>query len=311
MLQERGLRAEAVFGRTEDQRQRFADPERVVPLAWLGVAFKSAAESTAVAEFGLMVGLRAGSGLTADSRAHGAQPGLALTNVISRPSTFPDSLLSMRISEDKCSIECKDLPGSLVARDQLTDCAIGFAAGALRALCGPRWRPTICRFAYRQPAASSRHAELLQAPISFDAPATTLEFDLAWLGGDASAVYQQSAPTQSKPRSRRDLAGQIRVLLASWNTIERPSAPSVALELGLKQRTLNRLLSKEGTSFIRLLEDARFEQAQQLLKDSSVPMLSIAWSLGYADASAFSRAFRRWSGKTPTEWRQAEERPPP
>jgi AraC-like DNA-binding protein len=100
---------------------------------------------------------------------------------------------------------------------------------------------------------------------------------------------------------------QIQAILAAWNAIERPSAPVVALEMGLKPRTLNRLLNKEGTSFIRLLKDSRFENAQQLLRDPSAPILSIAWSLGYADASAFSRAFRRWSGMTPTEWRQAAQ----
>ena len=45
----------------------------------------------------------------------------------------------------------------------------------------------------------------------------------------------------------------------------------------------------------------------RLLRDPLAPILSVAWSLGYADASAFSRAFRRWSGMTPTEWRQAAE----
>jgi AraC-like DNA-binding protein len=75
--------------------------------------------------------------------------------------------------------------------------------------------------------------------------------------------------------------------------------------MGLKPRTLNRLLSKEGTSFIRLLKDARYKNAEHMLQDPSARILSIAWSLGYADASAFSRAFRRWSGMTPTEWRQA------
>jgi AraC-like DNA-binding protein len=44
-----------------------------------------------------------------------------------------------------------------------------------------------------------------------------------------------------------------------------------------------------------------------LLRDSAASILSIAWSLGYADASAFSRAFRRWSGTTPNEWRKATE----
>jgi AraC-like DNA-binding protein len=310
MLQERGIRADTAFGRTENQRQRFADPERVVPVAWLARVFKSAATATGLTEFGLLVGLRAGSrivGLNGDRTPDDAQLGAALMRITSRPARFPDSLLSMSVSGDRCSIECAGLPSSLAARDQLADCGLGFAAGVLRVLCGPRWRPAVVRFSYRKPPDPSRHAALLQAPVSFDADVTALEFESAWLGRDDTTSRGHLAGDHHQRRQRRDLVGQIRAILASWNAIERPSAPAIASEMGLKPRTLNRLLSKEGTSFIRLLKDARYDSAQQLLRDPSAPILSIAWSLGYADASAFSRAFRRWSGMTPTEWRQAAE----
>jgi AraC-like DNA-binding protein len=86
-----------------------------------------------------------------------------------------------------------------------------------------------------------------------------------------------------------------------------PSAPAVASKLGLKPRTLHRLLGEQGTSFTHLLEHNRYDSARRLLRDSPSPILSIAQSLGYADASAFSRAFRRWSGMTPNEWRKTTE----
>jgi AraC-like DNA-binding protein len=310
ILQERGIRADAAFGRTEIQRQRFADPERVVPLNWLARVFKSAAAATAQTEFGLMVGLRAGSrmvGQNRDRTPDDAQVGSALMRVISRPASFPNSLLALSVSGNKCTIECASLPGNLVARDQLADCAMGFAAGVLRVLCGPRWRPAVFRFAYRQPPGPLRHTALLQAPVSFDADVTALEFESAWLDRDAATSRGNLAGDHHERPPRRDLVGQIRAILSSWNAIERPSAPAVAAEMGLKPRTLNRLLSKEGTSFIRLLKDARYKNAQRMLRDPSTPVLSVAWSLGYADASAFSRAFRQWSGMTPTEWRQATE----
>jgi AraC-like DNA-binding protein len=310
MLEERGIRADPAFGRTEIQRQRFADPERVVPLGWLARMFKSAAAATAETEFGLMVGLRAGSrivGQNRDRTLDDARVGVALTRVISRPASFPHSLLAMSVSGNKCNIQCAGLPSSLVARDQLADCAMGFAAGVLQVVCGPRWRALGFRFAYCRPADPLRHTELLEAPVSFDADVTALEFESAWLDRDAATSRGNLTGDHHERRSRRDLVGQIRAILASWNAIERPSAPAVASELGLKPRTLNRLLSKEGTSFIWLLKDARHETAQQLLRDPSAPILSVAWSLGYADASAFSRAFRRWSGMTPTEWRQAAD----
>ncbi|MEA3175147.1 MAG: hypothetical protein QOF42_2558, partial [Gammaproteobacteria bacterium] len=72
--------------------------------------------------------------------------------------------------------------------------------------------------------------------------------------------------------------------------------------------TLHRLLGKQGTSLTRLLEAKRYDRAKQMLRDPAVSILSIAWALGYADASAFSRAFRRWSGMTPDEWRKSIDR---
>jgi AraC-like DNA-binding protein len=161
------------------------------------------------------------------------------------------------------------------------------------------------RFAYRQPPDPLRYTALLQAPVLFDAGISALEFESAWLGRAYATSHRHPAGDHHERHRHRDLVGQIRAILAAWNAIERPSAPAVASRMGLKPRTLNRLLSKEGTSFIRLLKDARYKNAEHMLRDPSAPILSIAWSLGYADASAFSRAFRRWSGMTPTEWRQA------
>ena len=53
----------------------------------------------------------------------------------------------------------------------------------------------------------------------------------------------------------------------------------------------------------RFTNEIRFEIARQLLEDTEVPLAQIAAALGYSEASAFTRAFRRWSGQTPTAWR--------
>ena len=92
MLEERGIRADAAFGRTEIQRQRFADPERVVPLAFVGRVLKSAAATTGQTEFGFLVGLRAGSRIAGQNRERtpeDARVGAALMRVISRPAELP------------------------------------------------------------------------------------------------------------------------------------------------------------------------------------------------------------------------------
>jgi AraC-like DNA-binding protein len=82
---------------------------------------------------------------------------------------------------------------------------------------------------------------------------------------------------------------------------------STARHLRLSERSLNRRLQEEGTSYRELLDRARFQVAQQLLLGTRMSVTSVALALGYAETSAFNHAFRRWSGQRPGEWRS---RPP-
>jgi AraC-like DNA-binding protein len=71
----------------------------------------------------------------------------------------------------------------------------------------------------------------------------------------------------------------------------------------MHRRTLSRHLKGSGMGFRALANEIRFEIARQLLEDSDVSLGQIGAALGYSEASAFTRAFRRWSGQTPTSWR--------
>ena len=68
-------------------------------------------------------------------------------------------------------------------------------------------------------------------------------------------------------------------------------------------RALNRRLQAEGTTFRRLLNEARFEVARQLLAGTRIGVTDIGAALGYAETSAFSHACRRMAGRSPHEWR--------
>jgi AraC-like DNA-binding protein len=80
-------------------------------------------------------------------------------------------------------------------------------------------------------------------------------------------------------------------------------AADVAEKLGLSQRTSARRLSEEGLSFSQVLEDLRSDLAKQYLLDEGLSVSRIAWLLGYQEVSAFTHAFKRWTGKTPREVR--------
>ena len=82
-----------------------------------------------------------------------------------------------------------------------------------------------------------------------------------------------------------------------------PKREMVAQTLHLSQRTLQRRLQEEGTSFQALLDDTRRELAEQYLAQPRMTLLEIAYLLGFADPSNFFRAFRRWFDATPGEYR--------
>ena len=83
---------------------------------------------------------------------------------------------------------------------------------------------------------------------------------------------------------------------------------TVARALNMSTRTLQNSLASRGLTFRELLDRARFERAILLLEDPSRSAKETALSLGFSSASNFARAFKRWTGRSPTDFRQATTR---
>ena len=97
---------------------------------------------------------------------------------------------------------------------------------------------------------------------------------------------------------------QVRRILHTALITGHSKADDIAALFSMHSRTLSRRLKAYDTSFKDLADKARYEIAQQLLENSELEITQIAAASGYADASAFCRAFRRWSGITPSAWRE-------
>lgn len=100
-----------------------------------------------------------------------------------------------------------------------------------------------------------------------------------------------------------ELSRRLRLLFAREHT-HIPSLQDIAQAEHVSKRTLIRRLASEGASYQSLLDEVRFEKACWLLRQTDVSIESVAHQLGYEDASNFGRTFRRWSGQTPTAYRQ-------
>ncbi len=82
-----------------------------------------------------------------------------------------------------------------------------------------------------------------------------------------------------------------------------PTVTAVASHFGMSGRTLQRRLSNRGYSFQKLVDEARRELAERLLKETSYPLAEVAYLTGFSEQSAFNRAFKRWAGQTPRSFR--------
>ncbi len=80
--------------------------------------------------------------------------------------------------------------------------------------------------------------------------------------------------------------------------------PTVARALAMDESTLRRRLAREGASFRAIVQDVRYEVARQLIGESELTLAEVAAVLGFCELSVFTRAFRRWSGVTPSQWRK-------
>jgi AraC-like DNA-binding protein len=87
-----------------------------------------------------------------------------------------------------------------------------------------------------------------------------------------------------------------------------PNAMHVAAELGMSLRTLGRKLAEEGTTFKDVLDDLRKRLALQYVAGRDLPLSDVALLLGFSETAAFHRAFRRWTGRTPLEYRRGHWR---
>ncbi len=135
---------------------------------------------------------------------------------------------------------------------------------------------------------------------SWDAPCTRSEPAL-------HAVLERHA---LEAAARRGLGS--RLIDKLWPRIARllrdgqPTLDDVALHVAMSARTLQRRLKAEGTSFSELVDRVRQSLASRYLSEQDRSVAEVAWLLGYSDASAFVRAFERWTGMTPGRFRSGE-----
>jgi AraC-like DNA-binding protein len=122
-------------------------------------------------------------------------------------------------------------------------------------------------------------------------------------GGTMEMPLTRRADEPNSPHGASPLTEDLRGVLRTELLKETCSAAAIARLFSLHRRTLNRRLNAEGFGFRQVANEVRFEIACELLANTAMALSQIAAVLNYSELSAFTRAFRRWSGLTPSTWR--------
>jgi AraC-like DNA-binding protein len=317
LLQERGIDPAPLLAEFGLEPEHFLDPENTIPFGDAGRLLARCAQISGCPHFALLVGQRASySCLGAVGFLMQSSPDVrtALRDLSRHFRAHnPNSAVTV-VEEDAFFVLGYTIqrPG-VEAHEHILSSAMATGLNLMQAMCGPDCHPIEVRFAHARPRDLGPY-QFFQSVLRFDEGETGLAFARHWLEvrprGADSLLHMMMAHRVSaiEAHSGEDLVGQVRRMLPALIVAHTPSPAVAAKHLGLGVRTLNRRLAAQGTSFMQLREDAAHRMARQLLESTRKPVAEISGSLGYANPGAFTRAFCRWAGVAPTQWRQSKRR---
>jgi AraC-like DNA-binding protein len=204
--------------------------------------------------------------------------------------------------------------GELAAERHAREFLAGLLVIELRESSRRRFRPSEVRFPHAPAGPVEEYERILECPVRFRradlellVAEDMLEVRLVTRSPQVADVLEEAALRElalaQSPsfRARLELA-----LLSALARSEDPVPERIAGRLGLSLRTLQRRLAEERTSFREVREGACRARAIERMLDPATTVSQVAAELGFADVSAFSKAFKRWTGENPTAWRRRE-----
>lgn len=175
----------------------------------------------------------------------------------------------------------------------------------------PQWNPDQVNFRSASVPEATLRRLVGDAEIRFQRDVTSIVFPaqpfmgpLEDLPRRGSAIWRRHRRSLGSATGSRDLAASLRVVLPAYLPDGSPTIETAARLAGTSVRTLQRRLDDEGITYSQLLEDLRHDLALYLLRDRDRQVSEISRELGYRDPAIFTRAFRRWTGTTPTRFRE-------
>ena len=313
LLRERGVAPEAVFARAGVDIRICDDPDTAIAYRDIGRLAALAAAAARCPHLGLLVGARCAAadlGPVGVFAGHAPDVGTALGDFVKLMALFDRAaVVALTVEGDAASFSYRIVEADMLGAEHLREGSVAIMARLLRHLCGATWVPDMVLFPHRPRGPVLPYRRFFQAPVQFGAATAALVFPARWLShqphsADASLRHALGVQiAQLHAAHDGTLAEQVRrAILVAMPQAEAGEA-QVAAALGIDRSTLRRRLAREATSFRAIRQEVQYHAAQQLMREADLLLVEVAHMLGYAELAVFTRAFRRWSGMTPSQWR--------
>ncbi len=180
---------------------------------------------------------------------------------------------------------------------------------------GEEFAPQAVCFTHARPEQAGEQERIFRAPVHYGCPRNELLLDRALL----SRPQRQAEPRLLALLDRqltgllaelpedRSLPAAVRRCMMDELPEREPAMATIAKKLHMSPRSLQRRLDSEGTSFAAVLGELRRDLALRYLRDERIAIGEVGFLLGFSDVAAFQRAFKRWTGNTPAQYRRSTQ----
>jgi AraC-like DNA-binding protein len=314
-IERTGGRPEAILGPLGLRREDLATPQGFIPAAQFTRALEDAARQTGDDCFGLHFG----------AQYHPKNAGPLAYVVLNSPTmavAFTNIGRYLRVLNEATEVSFErgevwaylrhrlDVPVEECRQHAEFSMAVGL--GLIRLMVGSDWSPVEVLLAHKAPPDTTEHARMFGAPVRFQADTNAFVVEAELCDRQIAAADRRLYPIMVRhldrildamPRERGAVAS-IRKNIGEALRQGDVTLRQVAKNLNVTPRTLQRRLKEGGVDFKHLVDDTRRRFALGYLEDRKNTLIDVAFLLGYSEVSAFNRAFRRWTGATPSEHRR-------
>lgn len=312
-----GVEPEALYRAINFDPALLDDPDNRIPFSQFVAFYEHGARLTGDDAFGLHIGERVKPELfdilgyvVINSPTFGE----AINRLIRYHSIWNDgAFYNLDVSASQARLTYEYVDRLIDGRRHDCEMTLSILVSFARRGTGVDWTPHEVSFQHSKPKSIIEHQRIFRTQVHFDRSINELIFDsslltLRMMKADSGlfVILDRHAQELLSRRPRADgLINQVRQLLGeTLNVGDDPRLETISQKLGISVRTLQRKLKEEGTSHQDLLDELRSDLSKRYLQEPKLAICEVAYLLGFSEPSAFHRAFRRWTGTTPKEFRK-------